>query len=169
MTRSLPVLPLVPKELARFGRVVAPPSTAPDATGPGFSWWAETTTLAAADRPYGIGVLALEPTDLAFSWAERHWYSEELIVAGTDVLVYVGPHDAAGFPSLEAFRVFAVPAGHGVLLGRGVWHGAPLAIERPGHAVVLLLEGTGTSDTEVVRFEDTPVTIDTGSLRHARR
>ncbi|MFL5232075.1 MAG: hypothetical protein ACJ8DM_04025, partial [Microvirga sp.] len=57
------------------------------------------------------------------------------------------------------FRVFRVPPGTGVVMDRGVWHGAPLADGAPAKAIVLLLEGTGTEDVTVVRFEDGPVTI----------
>jgi hypothetical protein len=47
-----------------------------------------------------------------------------------------------------------------VLLHPGVWHGAPLAIDRPLNVVVVLLQATGSTDTSVVRFADTPVAID---------
>jgi ureidoglycolate hydrolase len=58
----------------------------------------------------------------------------------------------------ERLRAFRVDPGQAVLLARGVWHGAPLALEA-GSALVFLLAGTGREDTEVVRFEDAPVEI----------
>ncbi len=166
---ALPVEPLAAEAFAPFGRVVATPARGPNAEGPGWRWWGETVTLAAGDRPYGVGRLELAPVAAAFDWAERHERSEELILPATDCLVHVAAASAGGLPPLGTFRVFHVPAGEGVILGRGVWHGAPLAVAEPGTAVVLLLEGSGRDDTEAVRFDDTPVTIDTGSLAHARR
>jgi ureidoglycolate hydrolase len=154
---------------APFGRPIATPARSADAEGPGWRWWGETVTLAADDRPYGVGRLELVPVAPAFSWAERHQRSEEAILPATDCLVYVAEAGPGGLPPLESFHVFHVPAGAGVILARGVWHGAPLAVAEPGTAVVLLLEGSGREDTEAVRFDETPVTIDPGSLPHARR
>jgi hypothetical protein len=45
------------------------------------------------------------------------------------------------------------------LLGKGVWHGAPLALDKPLNVAVLLLKDTGKVDGHVVRFEDKPVQI----------
>jgi ureidoglycolate lyase len=154
----LAVLPLSAEAFAPYGRVVEPGGE-PDATGPGWRWWGETASLAGDGRPWGIGLLALTPAERRFDWAERHLRSEELVLPAVDCLVYVGPADPAGFPALDAFRVFHVPSGSGVVIAPGVWHGAPMAVDAAGAAVVLLLQGTGRDDTDVVRFEATPVTI----------
>jgi len=53
-----------------------------------------------------------------------------------------------------------VPAGQGVVLDRGVWHGAPLAVDSPLTAAVFLLRGTGDDDTVVTRFPDNPIRIE---------
>jgi hypothetical protein len=84
--------------------------------------------------------------------------SAELIIpVGGDCLVYVGPpeypEEPARRPALEQFEIFRVGQGQAVLLEPGVWHGAPLAVERPLQAIVLLHENTGRDDTVVVRFE----------------
>ena len=169
MSVVLPARALSTDAFAPFGRVLATPSRPADADGAGWRWWGETATLAAADRPYGVGRLELAPVALCFRWAERHQRSEELILPATDCLLYVAEPAGGGLPPLDAFCVFHVPAGEGVILARGVWHGAPLAVAEPGTAVVLLLEGSGREDTEAVRFDETPVTIDPGSIPHARR
>jgi hypothetical protein len=46
------------------------------------------------------------------------------------------------------------------VLDPGVWHGAPLALDRALAALVLLPEGTGADDTTVVRFPDNPIRIE---------
>src|SRR5215211_5339757 len=160
----LPIRDLTPGAFAPFGEVIDQPGRMPDATGPGWQWWGETALLAADSRPYGIGYLALQPTDLRFDWAERHMRSPEMLIPTDDCLVYVGPpehpEEPELLPPLDRFQVFRVRQGQGVLLHPGVWHGAPLAIDRPLNVVVLLLQGTGASDTSVVRFGETPVEID---------
>ncbi len=161
---ELPIEPLTPQAFAPFGQVIRQPDSRPSATGPGWRWWGETALLAGDQRPYSIGYLALEPADLRFDWAERHMQTAELLIpSGGDCLVYVGPPEhlerPEQLPPLDRFRVFRVRQGEAVLLQPGVWHGAPLAIDRPLNVVVLLLQHTGSTDTSVVRFADQPVVI----------
>ncbi len=161
---QLPIEPLTAEAFRPFGQVIEQPQRAPDATGPGWQWWSETALLASDDRPYGIGYLDLLPAALRFDWAERHMRSAEMLIpTGGDCLVYVGPPDHLEepdrLPSLDRFRVFRVEQGKGVLLHPGVWHGAPLALDRPLNVIVLLLQATGSTDTIVVRFADTSVEI----------
>jgi hypothetical protein len=79
--------------------------------------------------------------------------------------VYVAPPDHPDepdrLPPFDAFRVFRLPPGSGVVLHPAVWHGAPIA-ETPAKAIVLLLAGTGQQDVTVVRFEDAPIMIEGG-------
>jgi ureidoglycolate hydrolase len=161
----LPIHDLTPGAFAPFGEVIAQPPRDHDAAGPGWRWWGETALLAPDGRPYGIGYLDLQPAPPRFDWAERHMRSQEMLIpAGGDCLVYVGPPDHPEAPdrppSLDRFQVFRVRQGQAVLLHPGVWHGAPLALDRALNVVVLLLQGTGATDTSVVRFEETPVEID---------
>jgi len=150
---------------APFGEVITQPTRAKDASGPGWTWWGQDHVLAGGERSYAIGYLDLQPAELSFDWAERHMHSDELLIPmGEDCLVYVGPPEYPDepdrIPDLEHFRVFRLRKGQGVLLGKGVWHGAPMAIDRPLNVAVLLLKDTGSVDGHVVRFEDTPVQIE---------
>lgn len=150
---------------APFGEVIRQPARAHDAQGPGWTWWGENQVLAGGDRNYAIGYLDLQPAELSFNWAERHMQSHELLIPmGGDCLVYVGPPDypdePVRLPELERFRAFRLREGQGVLLGKGVWHGAPMALDKHLNVAVLLLKNTGKVDGHVVRFEDTPVEIE---------
>ena len=92
-------------------------------------------------------------------------HSDELLIPmGGDCLVYVGPPDNLEepdrLPDLERFRVFRLQDGQGVLLGKGVWHGAPMALDHPLNVTVLLLKDTGKVDGHVVRFENTPMQVE---------
>lgn len=161
---KLPIQDLTPESFAPYGLVIEQPQRTEDATGPGWQWWAENVKLKGGDRPYAVGYLYLTLTDLRFDWAERHMQSDELITPlGGDCLVYVGPADHPSLPErmpdLEQFKVFRVCQGQAVLLHPGVWHGAPLAIDQPLTAMVLLLQNTGNQDLYVQRFENNPVEI----------
>jgi ureidoglycolate lyase len=163
MTR-LPIEELTAETFAPFGRVVERPDRTPDATGPGWRWWAEKVLLGCDERPFGVGYLDLEPAEPRFDWAERHLRTVEVILPlGGDCLAYVGPPEHPEEPeriaSRDRFRVFRVRAGQGIAMDPGVWHGAPLAADGPLTAVVLILEKTGSIDTALVRFPEEPVEI----------
>ncbi len=163
----LPVEPLTEEAFAPFGRVIRTPERPHDADGPGWRWWAETVVLEGDGRSWGVGYLDLEPAPPRFDWAERHLRSLESIVpVSGSCLIYVGPAEHLDhpdrLPTLADFHVFRLPPGTGVVMDRGVWHGAPLADGAPAKAIVLLLEGTGAEDVTVVRFEDAAVTIGEG-------
>ena len=164
---KLKIEELTVEAFAPFGEVVKQPARGKDAQGPGWTWWGENHVMAGGDRSYAIGYLDLVPAELSFNWAERHMHSDELLIPmGGDCLVYVGPPDYPEepdrLPDLERFRVFRLREGQGVLLGKGVWHGAPMALDGHLNVAVLLLKDTGKVDGHVVRFEDTPVQIERG-------
>jgi ureidoglycolate hydrolase len=164
---TLPVRTLSADAFRPYGRVIETPGRDHDASGPGWRWWAETVTLPTDGRPFGVGYLTLQRSAPQFDWAERHMRTVEVIAPlGSACLVYVGPpehpDEPARLPGLDRFEVFRVPAGMGVAMEPGVWHGAPLVEDRPTTAMVLILEGTGKHDVTVVRFEDRPVRIAPG-------
>jgi ureidoglycolate lyase len=161
---NLTVQELTAAGFAPFGEVIAQPDRQSDASGPGWQWWAETMLLPRDERPHSIGYLRLQPGNRRADWAERHMQSPEVVVPlGGDCLVYVGPPDhleePARLPALERFQVFRVRSGQGVVLRPGVWHGAPLALDAPLAALVLLLQGTGQTDKSLARFAHTPLDI----------
>jgi ureidoglycolate lyase len=161
---QLPIQDLTEQDFGPFGKIIERPTRTQDAQGPGWRWWGENAFLESEDRPYQIGYLDLTPAELKFDWAERHMRSAELIIpAGGDCLVYVGPPDHPEqpdqLPVFERFKVFKVRQGQAVLLDKGVWHGAPLAIDTSLNAIVLLLSRTGEVDLSLARFEENPVSI----------
>jgi ureidoglycolate lyase len=165
MTMStLPIQELTHEAFAPFGQVIERPARPVDSSGPGWQWWGEMLNLQGSDRPYAVGYLELQPAELRFDWAERHMHSDELLAPlGSDCLVYVAPADwpdqPERMPDPASFQVFRVRSGQAVLLKRGVWHGAPLAIDQPLNVLVLLLHNTGQQDVFLNRFEDRPVAI----------
>jgi ureidoglycolate lyase len=149
--------PLTATAFRPFGAVIKRPAPPGDATGAGWSWWAQAAAIPADDRPLAIGYLALQPAARRFDWAERHARAAEVIVPlDGECVVYV----ALPAPRPDGFRAFRIRAGAGVVLDPGVWHGAPLALDHPLAAMILLPQGTGEQDTVVARFEDNPIAIE---------
>jgi ureidoglycolate hydrolase len=149
---------------ASFGHVIERPARAQDAEGPGWNWWAETSALRSDGRPWTFGYLDLKSAPFRFDWAERHLRTQEVVLAGaSDIVMYVAepvPGEPDRLPVLDDFHAFRVPAGRGIVMEPGVWHGAPFATDANSNAIVLLLEGTGRDDVTVIRFSDSPVDID---------
>ena len=162
---GLPIKELTAEAFAPYGQVVERPEASPAAEGTGWRWWGETLLLPETGRPYGIGYLDLRPAPLSFDWAERHMLSVEAIAPlGGECLIYVGPPDHPEEPDrvplLARFEVFRVRSDQSVILAPGVWHGAPLAVDRPLAALGLLRQGTGVEDVALARFADTPIWIE---------
>lgn len=160
---NIPLQELTPEAFAPFGEVIQMPARSQDADGAGWKWWGDLALLP-ADGVYAVGYLDLKPNPLAFDWAERHMQTVEMLIpSGGDCVVYVGPADypetPERLPELERFRAFRLSEGQAILLDKGVWHGAPLAIEKTLKVIVLLLEHTGSRDGYVVRFPEQPVQI----------
>jgi ureidoglycolate lyase len=151
----LAVETLSDEAFAPFGRVVDVPAREPDSVGDPWRWWATAAVLDHGERPYAVGYLEVEPGRPAFDWAERHDRSEEMVIPlHGEVLLY------ASAPEPEDFHVFRVRPGQAVILGKGVWHGAPLAAAGAASAIVLLAERTGELDTDKVSFEEIVVEED---------
>jgi ureidoglycolate hydrolase len=149
---------LTPEAFAPFGTVIRQPETSAEAADAGWRWWSEAATVPPVDQPYAVGYLRLEPSPPRFDWAERHLRSTETIVPLDGAcLIHVGPPDDA--PAWERFAVFRVRPGEGVILNEGVWHGAPLALDRPLAALVLLRQGTGAEDVQKVVRSEGPISI----------
>ena len=156
---------------APFGKVLSKPEASSDAEGPGWQWWGEVMALPTDGRRWAFGYLNLDPAPMRIDWAERHLRSAEVVLAGGDIAVYVAPPTSTESPeppAPEAFRVFALPAGSGVVMEPGVWHGAPFAMEDATSALVLLMEGTGREDVTVVRFPETPIVVEPRATRTDR-
>jgi ureidoglycolate hydrolase len=149
--------PLTREAFRPFGRVIARPEEPADASGAGWDWWGEAGVLTGDGRGYALGYLDLVPTELTFDWAERHDRTTETILplGGACVVYVASPADAPA-----GFRAFRVQLGQGVVLDRGVWHGAPFALHGPLAAAVLLARGTAAQDTVVSRFPDNPLRIE---------
>lgn len=155
---QLTVRGLTPSAFEPYGQVIDLPLTQSDAEGPGWRWWAETVVVPGTTVPFTVGYLDLTPFSLQFDWAEYHLRSTETIVPlGADCLIYVGsPGDE---PHWESFEVFRMRTGQGVVLNEGVWHGAPLAVDRPTSALVLLGQGTGLDDVYKATHARGPIEI----------
>lgn len=155
---NLSVKDLTPDAFAPYGTVIEQPDVTPEASGPGWNWWSETTLLPHTDRGYGIGYLSLRAGPLRFDWAERHMHSPEVIVPlGDACLVYVGRPEEA--PDWERFEVFRIRQGQAVVLNEGVWHGAPLALNQDVNALVFLRKGAGAEDVHKESRLEGPVNI----------
>ncbi|MBD0330763.1 MAG: ureidoglycolate lyase [Thermoleophilia bacterium] len=154
------VEPLTAEAFASFGRILDVPAREPDNAGDPWRWWAETALVARAEGRYAVGYLEVENGRRGFDWAERHLESEEVVIpVRGELLLYAGPPDQGDAPSRDRFRIFRVRPGQAVILGKGVWHGAPLAAGGSATALVLLLEGTGQNDTQMAHFDEIPVEV----------
>lgn len=155
---QLSVRDLTSESFSAYGAVIEKPMAVPEASGPGWQWWSEVAMIPQGNEPFSVGYLDLEPQPLEFDCAEYHLESQEVIIPlNHECLVYVGPPGRA--PEWKQFEVFRVRPGQGVVLSEGVWHGAPLAVDQPLNALVLLRQGTGANDVIKSTRSEGPVLV----------
>jgi ureidoglycolate hydrolase len=158
MSMELNIRELTSDAFRPYGSVIQQPAFNAEAHGNGWQWWSETAQVPPSESPYSVGWLALQPAALAFDWAEYHLRSKEAIIPlGEECLIYVGAPGAE--PVWDAFEVFRIRQGQGVILDEGVWHGAPLATGGPLSTLVLLRQGTGDQDVYKETNPDGPIDI----------
>lgn len=110
----------------------------------------------ATNQPVGFSpLIAHRPERYIVDTAEYHNYSGEFILPlNGSVIVHVAPPSNAKVPELT--KAFIVPCGTGVRLHTGVWHYAPLAIDRD---IVNVLIGlpirTYMTDACVLHYDET--------------
>jgi ureidoglycolate lyase len=147
---------------APYGMVIQQPAAVADASGNGWQWWSQTAVIPQTDKPYVAGYLSLQPGPLQFDWAEYHKYSPEVIIPlGYECLIYVGTPDPE--PDWERIEGFRIRPGQAVVLQAGVWHGAPLALDQPLTALVLLRQGTGLCDVYKATHRGGPLALVDGA------
>ena len=117
--------------------------------------------LATVERGGGEAIISIfrsEPVSLPYDCTllERHPLgSQAFMPLGEDPWLSVVAHDEGGRPG--APLAFLVPAGTGVNLRAGVWHGVLTPLDRPADFLVVDREGDGVNLEEV---EIAPVTIE---------
>ena len=116
--------------------------------------------LATVERGGGEAIISIfrsEPVSLPYECAllERHPLgSQAFIPLGDQPWLSVVAHDEGGKPGAPI--AFLVPAGMGVNLRAGVWHGVLTPLDHPADFLVVDREGDGMNLEEVVIA---PVTI----------
>ncbi len=117
--------------------------------------------LATVERGDGEAIISIfrsEPVSLPYDCAllERHPLgSQAFVPLGPDPWLSVVAPDEAGKPGAPI--AFLVPAGMGVNLRAGVWHGVLTPLDRAAEFLVVDREGGGVNLEEVVIA---PVTIE---------
>ncbi len=146
------------------------PMDAPTSTGTGFRWFGRLLVERfGADLSFGM--VYSEAGVLVQDEFERHIHTPELMVPlDGDVLLVLGQAGSVARPFLpehgdgrvpavtaEKFRAFLVPQGQLIAIGPGVWHKAPLALDKPSRTLVAFANQTENKDTECIALADVGV------------
>ncbi|WP_242008297.1 ureidoglycolate lyase [Paracoccus sulfuroxidans] len=116
--------------------------------------------LATVERGGGEAIISIfrsEPVSLPYDCAllERHPLgSQAFVPLGSQPWLSVVAHDEGGKPGAPI--AFLIPAGMGVNLRAGVWHGVLTPLDQPADFLVVDREGDGVNLEEVAIA---PVTI----------
>lgn len=148
---TIRIEPLTAAAFAAFGTVLAP-RTSPDRLI-NAGRCERHHALATVERGGGEAIISIfrsEPISLPYDCTllERHPLgSQAFMPLGPDAWLSVVAPDDNGHPG--APRAFLVPAGTGVNLNAGTWHGVLTPLDRAADFLVVDREGTGVNLEEV--------------------
>ncbi len=152
------IRPITAEAFAPFGEVLAPRAADTKLINAGRC--ERHHALATVERAGGEAIISIfrsEPVSLPYDCAllERHPLgSQAFVPLGSDPWLSIVAPDAGGQPGTPI--AFLVPAGVGVNLRAGVWHGVLTPLDRAGDFLVVDREGAGVNLEEVVIA---PVTV----------
>ena len=159
MTTSIKVRPISAEEFAPFGELLAARDAPTRMINAGRC--ERHHALATVERGGGEAIISIfrsEPVSLPYRCAllERHPLgSQAFMPLGADPWLSVVAPDEGGRPGAPI--AFLVPAGMGVNLRAGVWHGVLTPLDRAADFLVVDREGAGVNLEEVAI---SPVTIE---------
>ncbi len=159
MTTSIKVRPVSAEEFAPFGELLAARDAPTRMINAGRC--ERHHALATVERGGGEAIISIfrsEPVSLPYRCAllERHPLgSQAFMPLGADPWLSVVAPDEGGRPGAPI--AFLVPAGMGVNLRAGVWHGVLTPLDRAADFLVVDREGAGVNLEEVAI---SPVTIE---------
>ncbi len=151
MTDTIRIEPLTRDAFAPFGEVLTPRAAPDRMINAGRC--ERHHALATVERHGGEAIISIfrsDPVSLPYDCdlLERHPLgSQAFMPMGPDAWLSVVAFDEGGRPG--APRAFLVPAGVGVNLRAGVWHGVLTPLDRPADFLVVDREGTGTNLQEI--------------------
>lgn len=146
------IRPLTAEEFAPFGEVLLPRDTPSKMINAGRC--ERHHALATVERSGGEAILSVfrsEPVSLPYECAllERHPLgSQAFVPLGPDAWMSIVAPDEGGKPG--APLAFLVPAGVGVNLRAGTWHGVLTPLDRAADFLVVDREGAGVNLEEAV-------------------
>ncbi|MBU3028525.1 ureidoglycolate lyase [Paracoccus marinaquae] len=148
---TIRVEPITAEAFAPYGEVLAPKAAADKMINEGRC--ERHHALATVERHGGEAIISIfrsEPVSLPYACTllERHPLgSQAFMPMGPDQWLSVVAPDEGGKPGEP--RAFLVPAGTGVNLRAGVWHGVLTPLDRPADFLVVDRAGEGANLEEV--------------------
>lgn len=143
--------PITAEAFAPFGEVLTPKSAADRMINDGRC--ERHHALATVERGGGEAIISIfrsQPVSLPYDCAllERHPLgSQAFMPLGSDPWLSVVAPDEGGRPGVPL--AFLVPAGTGVNLRAGVWHGVLTPLDRPADFLVVDRDGEGVNLEEI--------------------
>lgn len=91
-----------------------------------------------------VSVARIHPRSNRVLWMERHFKHTQIFMPlnGVPFIMVLAPPTAIGAPEAAAVRAFRFDGASGVMLGLGVWHEFPFAINAPAEVAVFLRNET---------------------------
>lgn len=154
--RALKPEPATAEALKPFGELIGGPPGR-DARLSNFYDRAVTVENAAfhSSLPVEISVCTIEPRELRVRWLERHFKHTQafLPLGGKPFVMVLAPPSEGDLPDPDTVRAFRFDGNAGFVLGLGVWHEFPFALQ-PATQVAVLLTKAATQGLQLDNIVD---------------
>ena len=152
VTRTLTAEPATAEALAAFGTLIG---GAPDGTARLSNFYDQAVLVQKSAfqsaLPVELSLCTIEPRGFTVRWLERHFqHTQAFLPLGAKPFIMVlAPPGPGDLPDPEAVRAFRFDGSAGFMLGIGVWHEFPFALQPATQVAVLLTrEATQGLSTE---------------------
>jgi ureidoglycolate lyase len=141
VTRTLTAAPATAEALARFGTLIG---GAPDETARPSNFYDQAVRVQKSAfqsaLPVELSLCTIEPRGFTVRWLERHFqHTQAFLPLGAKPFIMVlAPPGPGDLPDPEAVRAFRFDGSAGFMLGIGVWHEFPFALQPATQIAVLL-------------------------------
>ncbi|MDD3838992.1 MAG: ureidoglycolate lyase [Clostridia bacterium] len=156
MSYNLNVIDATPENFKRFGFLLEKPEREPDGGDDTFNWWRDVINYQLPDNVF-YGFLECFPQDKkTVSKFERHLNTSETLVVleGDVILALVEADNEKEEPDLDKLSAVRVKQGTVAVLGKGVWHFAPIPVDKVSRVMVIFEKDTDKNDLYLVDLKE---------------
>jgi len=156
---KLKVNELNEQTFAKYGKVISSTSKSPSGDNDEFTFWDKVSIFGTSDD-ISTGILIAKKRDFCGDRLAKHVNTPEMVVAlEGDSIVVVGTSSEHAEDDIQEIEAFKLSKGEAILIGKGIWHWAPLPLTDDIKFLISFVNDTPANDV-LIKELDEPYCID---------